>query len=70
MNSCTFDYLLEKYGLTVRSRDAAAVLGCHPNTVCAMCADGTLPGAIKVGRRWVIPTAKLAAIIEGGGDEA
>ena len=62
-----FDYLLEKYGPVMRTADAAKVIGCHPTHVRAMCQVGDLP-AVKVGKRWLIPTHRLAMLLDGKDD--
>ena len=59
------DYLLDRYGPVMRTADVADVLHCHKSHVRAMCASGDLP-AVRIGERWVIPTEKLTALIEGG----
>lgn len=33
----------------------AARIGRHPDTVRQKCLRGTLPGAVKIGRDWLIP---------------
>ena len=40
--------------------DAALALGCDPETVRALAANATLPGA-KVGRAWIFLASDLAA---------
>jgi excisionase family DNA binding protein len=40
--------------------EAAALLRCHPDTVCKMAAQGEIPAA-KVGRSWVFCTELLLA---------
>ena len=59
-----FDLLVEKYGATMTPRDVAEVLSCHASHVRALCQSGELP-AVRIGERWFIPTAKLAAVLEG-----
>ena len=61
------DELVSKYGLLLTPSNVSEVLNCHPSHVRAMCASGELP-AVKVGERWRVPTAKLAAMLEGGED--
>ena len=58
-------HLLELYGPTMRCADVAEVLHCHQTHVRALAQKGELPG-VHVGKRWVFPTAKLAALLEGG----
>ena len=60
--------LRELYGETLSATDVAHVIHCHPVHVREMCRNGELP-AIKIGSRWRVPTAKLAAMLEGSGDE-
>ena len=60
-------YLLEKYGPLMRTADVADVLKCHQSHVRAMCQDGELP-AIQIGKRWFVPTAKMAALWEADAD--
>lgn len=35
--------------------DYAARIGKHPDVVRQKCLRGTLPGAVKIGRDWLIP---------------
>jgi len=39
--------------------EAAAALNCHPSLVRRYCQQGRLPGAFKIGNRWVIPRDAL-----------
>ncbi len=39
--------------------EAAAILRVHPNTVREWCEDGTLTGARKFGRKWLIPRTSV-----------
>lgn len=59
-----FDYLLEKHGPVMRTAAVADLLHMHPNHVRNMAKDGELP-AIRVGSRWIFPTAKIAALVNG-----
>ena len=59
-----FDYLLERYGATMSTAHVAEVLHCHPSHVRALCQRGELP-AVRIGERWHVPSAKLAALLEG-----
>lgn len=61
------EMLVGKYGAVMRVSHVAKELHCHPSHVRAMCASGELP-AVKIGERWRVPTAKLAALLEGGED--
>lgn len=64
---CYADILQEKYGPAMRPSAVAEFLNCHPSHVRAMCKKGDLP-AVRIGDRWFVPTAKLAALFDGGGD--
>lgn len=64
----TADALLDRYGVTMTPADVSEVLHCHPSHVRALCRSGELPG-VRVGDRWLVPTSKLAIIIDGGDDE-
>ena len=59
------DYLLDRYGVTMTPADVAEVLHCHASHVRALCQSQELP-AVRIGERWHVPTAKLAALLEGG----
>lgn len=59
-----FDELKERYGITMTPNDAGEVLHQHPSHIRALCQAGELP-AIRIGKRWHIVTAKLAAMLEG-----
>lgn len=61
----TFDYLRERYGLTVTPNECAAEMKMHPAHIRAMCNAGTMPGAFKFGDRWRIRVHDLAAFIDG-----
>jgi excisionase family DNA binding protein len=56
--------LLALHGVTMTPDDAAPVLHKHPATVRKLCAQGELP-CVKLGKSWLIPTAKLAAYLDG-----
>ena len=58
------DLLVEKYGATMKPRDVAEVLSCHASHVRSLCQSGEIP-AVRIGDRWVIPTARFAAMLEG-----
>lgn len=58
------DELKEKYGLMLSPSNVSEVIGCHPSHVRALCQSGELP-AVRIGDRWRIPAAKLAAMLEG-----
>lgn len=64
----TFDFLLDKYGPTMTPSQVAKVLHRHPSHIRALCQSGELPG-VRIGERWHIPTAKLAAMLEGGNSD-
>lgn len=48
--------------LVVSADEAAEALGLHVNTVYELCHRGELRAG-KVGRRWLIPRAELAAFL-------
>lgn len=52
-----------KHMLTVD--EVAAALRITPYTVREHCRMGTLPGATKIGRRWLIPAASVRDKLEG-----
>ena len=56
--------LRDTYGPTMRTADVARVLHMHPSHVRALCQTGDLPG-VRIGSRWVVPTANLAAMLDG-----
>ena len=60
----TYEYLMERYGVTMTTADVAEVLHRHPSHVRALCKQNELPG-VRIGDRWHIPTAKLAEMLEG-----
>ena len=64
----TLAYLLDKYGATMTTTQAAEVLHNHPSHVRALCQAGELP-AVRIGKRWFIPTAKMSAMLEGGSSD-
>jgi len=47
--------------------DAAAILRVPVRTVVQLCAQGRIPGAAKVGRRWRIPEAGLGRMFPDAG---
>lgn len=55
--------LVEQYGVTMTPKDVAEVLHQHPTHVRTLCQSGELP-AVLIGKRWFIPTAKLAALLD------
>lgn len=61
------DKLVEENGPTIRTDKLAEYLHCHPSHVRAMCAEGKMPGAFKLGKRWFVSTIKFAELLEGGG---
>lgn len=42
---------------TVTVAELAEAVGCDPATIRRHCANGTIQGASKPGRDWIIPTA-------------
>jgi excisionase family DNA binding protein len=61
--SATYDYLINKYGLTLTWEQAAEELGLHWETVRKMCQRGEIP-AKRAGRVWVLTTKALAEYID------
>lgn len=61
----TYEYLLQKYGISLTFQQAAKELGLHWQTVRIMCARGDIP-ARKAGRKWVLTTRALATFIDEG----
>lgn len=61
--SC-YEELRSKYGHTLTTAQAANELHMHPSHVRDLCQKDELP-CVRVGNRWRIPTAKLAAILDG-----
>lgn len=59
--------LKEKFGPTMTPNDAAEVLHQHPAHIRTLCKRGQLP-AVRIGDRWHINTAKLAAILDGSNE--
>ena len=49
----------------VTAREAAYILGYHPASVKNLCRWGKLPGAVKVGRDWLIPRAAVESYRPG-----
>lgn len=47
--------MAKKKMLTVN--EASKILRCHPATVRIACEQGEIPGAIRVGRMWRIPSS-------------
>ena len=64
VNNSTHAELMARYGVTMTPDDASEVCRQHPSTIRRLCAQGVLPG-VKVGKAWLIPTAKLAALLDG-----
>jgi len=62
-----YDDLTARYGPVMRTCDVAAVLGMSATHARALLRAGALPG-VRIGERWVVPTAKLAAMFDGGRD--
>jgi excisionase family DNA binding protein len=63
--SLTYDYLLNKYGLTISWQDAARELGVYWENLRKMCQRGEIR-AQKVGRAWLLTTKALADYIDHG----
>lgn len=63
--SLTYDYLLDKYGLTISWEEAAAEMGVYWENLRKMCQRGEIR-AQKVGRAWLLTTKALADYIDHG----
>ena len=63
--SATYEYLLQKYGVTLSFEQAAEELGLYWQTVRQMCARGDIP-ARKAVRKWILTTKALATFIDEG----
>jgi len=64
-SSLTYQYLLEKYGLTLTFQEAAQELDVYWENLRRMCKTGEIR-AEKVGRKWVLTTKALADYIDHG----
>lgn len=64
----TAELLTSKYGIAISPGICAKELHCSQTHIRAMCQSGELP-AVKIGGRWFILTAKLAALLEGVADD-
>lgn len=64
-SSLTYQYLLEKYGLTLTFQEAAQELDVYWENLRRMCKTGEIR-AEKVGRKWVLTTRALAEYIDHG----
>lgn len=49
----------------VTTKEAADILGYSRMSVRNLCAWGKLPGAVKMGRDWVIPRATVEGYVKG-----
>ncbi len=63
--SQTYQYLLDKYGLTISFRQAAEELGVYWENLRRLCKTGDIR-ADKVGRAWMLTTKALADYIDHG----
>ncbi len=63
--SLTYQYLLDRYGLTISFRDAAQELGVYWENLRKKCQSGEIR-ANKVGRKWMLTTKALADYIDHG----
>ena len=61
------DELKERYGTTMKPSQVAKELHQHPTHIRNLCVSGDLP-AVRVGKRWHIPTAQFAAMFENEGN--
>ena len=59
-----YDALVEQYGIIMKPNDVAKVLHQHPTHIRELCQRGELP-AVKIGKRWLIPTDKFANSLQG-----
>ena len=50
---------------TVKVEEAARILGIGRQTAYELAAQGKLPGALRLGRRWVVSRKVLEAWLEG-----
>ena len=50
---------------TVKVEEAARILGIGRQTAYELAAQGKLPGALRLGRRWVVSLKVLNAWLEG-----
>ena len=50
---------------TVKVEEAARILGIGRQTAYELAAQGKLPGALRLGRRWVVSLKTLNAWLEG-----
>jgi len=63
--SLTYQYLLDRYGLTISFQDAAEELGVYWERLRERCRSGEIR-AEKVGRSWMLTTKALADYIDHG----
>lgn len=63
--SQTYQYLLDKYGLTISFHQAAEELGVYWENLRRLCKTGDIR-ADKVGRAWMLTTKALADYIDHG----
>jgi len=54
---------------TVKVEEAARILGIGRQTAYELAAQGKLPGALRLGRRWVVSLKTLNAFLEGGASD-
>lgn len=63
--SLTYQYLLDRYGLTVSFQQAGKELGVYWENLRKKCQSGEIR-ANKVGRKWLLTTRALADYIDHG----
>ena len=63
--SLTYQYLLDRYGLTISFHQAAKELGVYWENLRRLCKTGDIR-ADKVGRAWMLTTKALADYIDQG----
>lgn len=60
-----YEYLLNKYGVTLTFEQASEEIGLHWQTIREMCLRGEIK-AIKAGRKWILTTKALAEYLDNG----
>lgn len=59
----TYEFLLEKYGVTMTFQQAKDELGLHEQTIRMMCQRGDIKTA-RAGRKWVLTSKAIADYID------
>lgn len=60
----TYEYLLNKYGVTLTFQQASSETGIFWQTIREMCLRGEIK-TVKAGRKWVLTTKALADYLDG-----